>query len=159
MATIPSLPALKQRLNALLQQKAQYGISADPHITTEAQDLETVVQQMGLIEIHRASLAHLLQQRGQLGTHTPSHVATQIDSTRQQIARLRAVCSQYGHPVPAHPLDSDEPSAPESPREPVPVAADPLAVVREKLRDVETMLRHGMVDQALALVKELQTIL
>ena len=159
MSTIASLPALKQRLNHLALQKAQYGIGADPHISIEAQNLETVVHQMGLIEIQRGNLEHLLRQRGQFGTHVPPHIMTTIQSTRQEIARLRAVCSTYGHPVLPHPLDSDEPGATPEPSEPTPFAADPLTVLRERLRDVETMIRAGLKDEALKLVKELQEYL
>ena len=44
MSTIPQLPTLKARLQQLNLQKARYGISADPHILTEAQDLETIIR-------------------------------------------------------------------------------------------------------------------
>ena len=114
---------------------------------------------MGLIDIQRGNLEHLLRQRGQLGTHVPSHVMTAIQSARQEIARLRAVCSTYGHPVLSHPLDSDESNAAPEPSAPTPLAADPLAVVRERLRDVETMVRAGLKDEALKLIRELQDYL
>jgi hypothetical protein len=158
MPTIPNLPALKQRLNQLNLQKAQYGISADPHITIEAQNLETVVQQMGLIEIQRGNLAHLLKQRGQLGTHTPPHIAGEIQRTRREIERLRAVCRNYGHAVTSHPLDSDEPET-QPDVQPVPVASDPLNVIREKLEDLDVMLRRGKYDEARAIVRELRALL
>ena len=109
---------------------------------------------MGLIDIQRRNLEHLLKQQTQLGTHVPPHIANSIRDIRQEVARLRAVCSQYGHIVPPHPLDSDEPSAP--PAKPVAVAPDPLTVVRERLRDVETMVRAGLKDEALKLIRELQ---
>ena len=158
MGTIASLPALKQRLHELNLRAAKYGISADPHITIEARDLDTVISQMNLIEIQRRNLEVLLGQAAKLGTHAPPHILNQIREIRQEVERLRNVCAQHGHMVAAHPLDSDQQFAAPEPIA-APIADDPLAIVRERLRDVESMLRAGLVNEALRLVKELQAYL
>lgn len=68
MTTIPQLPQLKRRLQELNMQKARYGISGDPHISMEADDLSTVISQMERIDIHRRNVDTLLQQAGKLGS-------------------------------------------------------------------------------------------
>jgi len=108
MGTIPQLRSLKERLGQLELQKARYGISADPHIITEADDLKTAIGQMELIEIARRNLDLLIRQRYIVGAANVSvGVNNQIASTRAEIMRLRKTCENLGQYVPAHPLDDD----------------------------------------------------
>lgn len=156
MSTIEQLPALKQRRNARALQAARYGGSAEPHITIELQQLETVIGQMERIDIHRGRLAHLLKQRGHFGADTAPHIVMEIASEREQIAALRAACAKYGQPVASHPVDADEPGVEEAEQEPVELPRGPLARIREALRDIEALLRHGQTDAALAAVQQLR---
>jgi hypothetical protein len=155
MSTIPQLAALKQRKQQLDLQQARYGISADPSITIEASNLETVIHQMDLIEIARRNLAHYLQQRQHFGANVPDHIQASIDTTRADIEQRRAACWRYGHSVASHPVDSEPPlDAPEP--APVPLPVDPLVLIRRGLRDIEALLRAGLADMALDHVIALQ---
>lgn len=141
MSTIPQLSQLKQRLNELNLQKARYGISADPHISMEASDLDTVISQMNLIDIHRRNLDQLVGQAGRLGNHAPPHVTNQIISERAEIVRLRQVCARLGHSVPAHPLDDD--AEPELPPIPAPsIPRQPPTDIRSKLDQIERLINE-----------------
>lgn len=155
MSTIPQLATLKQRMRARALQQAQYGISADPSVTTELRDLETVIGMMERIDIHRRNLAHLLQQRGHFGPNVPAHIVNSITSEREKVAELRAACARYNQPVNAHEVDS-EPALTASEPAPVPLPTDPIQAVREQLRDVEAMIRHGQYDAALRLIVALR---
>lgn len=154
--TIEQLPALKQRKNQLALQSARYGISAEPHITIELRDLETIIGQMERIDIHRGNLTHLLRQRGHFGADVPTHVVNQIVYEREQIAALRAACAKAGHPVASHPVDADQVEATAPASESIPFPADPIARVRQQLRDIEALLRYGQVDAALAALATLR---
>jgi hypothetical protein len=138
-STIPQFDSLRQRLNRLNLQKAQYGISADPHISMEAQDLETLLNQMGLIDIHRRNLDTLLKQAGTFGQHVPMHISNQIISERAEVTRLRQVCARLGQGVPAHPVDDDEP-APLPPIQPRRQNPPPTDDIRTKLTQIEWLI-------------------
>lgn len=139
MSTIPQLDQLKRRLHDLSIQKARYGISVDPHISIEAQDLETIISQMNLIDVHRRNLDALLRQASSFGNHTPAHITNQIISERAEIVRLRQVCARLGQSVPAHPVDDD--AEPELP--PVQAPARPAqADIRAKLDQIEALLNE-----------------
>lgn len=141
MSTIPQLAALKQRLNELSLQKSRYGISADPHITIEAQDLETVVNQMNLIDIHRRNLDTLLKQESTFGGHAPAYITNQIVTERANVARLRQVCARLGQNVPQHPVDADEePDLP--PVRSVPRQVPPPSDIRDKLDQIERLINE-----------------
>jgi hypothetical protein len=154
--TIEQLPALERRKNALALQNARYGISADPHVSIELSDLETIIGQMKRIDIHRGNLAHLLRQRGHFGADVSPHIVNQINSEREQIATLRAACAKRGHPVASHPVDTDQVEVEVEQPAPTPFPADPIARVREALRDIEALIRHGQADAALGAVQALR---
>ena len=156
MSTIEQLPALKRRKNELALQKAKYGISADPRIVIELQDLETVIGQMERIDIHRGNLTHLLRQRGHFGADVPPHIINQITSERKQTAALRAACAKYDHPVASHPVDTDQVEVEQVSLAPAPFPIDPIARVREALRDIEALIRHGQTDAALGALQDLR---
>lgn len=145
MSTIPQLAQLKKRLQELNLQKARFGYSADPHISIEADDLATVVQQMELIDINRRNLDHLIRQRDLHAGNAPVHILNQIVSARADVARLRQVCARLGQNVPAHPLDSDEGTElpPIAPQQPVQSKSD----------------LHTKLDQAIALLIEIRAAL
>lgn len=156
MSTIPQLAALNRRKSALALQKAQHGIDAAPHVVIELSDLETVTTQMNLIDIHRQNLEHLLRQRTHFGANAPTHIVNQIANERQEIDRLRVVCGKYGHPVGQHPVDADEPTIEAAPGTPAPFPSDPIARVREQLRDIEALLRHGQYAASLEALQALR---
>lgn len=140
MSTIPQLDQLKKRLQELNLQKARYGISADPSISIEAGDLETLVSQMNLIDIHRRNLDTLTRQASTFGAHVPTHVANQIISERAEVVRLRQVCARLGQNVPAHPLDDDaEPELPPIKAAPTPPAPSDI---RSKLDQIERLINE-----------------
>lgn len=145
MSTIPQFATLKKRLNELNLQKARYGISADPHITMEADDLQTIISQMELIDIQRRNLDHLVRQRDMYAGNAPVHILNQIVSSRAEVARLRQTCARLGQSIPSHPLDSDEQTElpPITPQE----AAQPKSDLHTKL------------DQAIALLIEIRAAL
>jgi len=157
--TIAQLPELKRRRQARALQSAQLGIYADPSITTELERLNVVIQQMELIDIHRANLSHQLRQIAHFGANAPTYIVNSIRSERQDIARLKAICAQYGQPIESHPLDEESTEAEPGNPEPGALPRDPLVLIRERLRDVETLLRHNRPQEALeeivALRKEL----
>lgn len=140
MSAIPQLDQIKKRLHELNMQKARYGISADPSILTEASDLETIVSQMNLIDIHRRNLDQLTQQASTFGAHVPPHVTNQIISERAEVVRLRQVCARLGQNVPAHPLDDDaEPELPPLKAAPTPPAPSDI---RSKLDQIERLINE-----------------
>lgn len=147
MSTIPQLPTLKARLQQLNLKKAQYGISADPHIQMEAQDIETLIGLMDRIDIHRRNLDHLLKQRGTFGANTPMHIASQIENIRAEIVNLRRACERSGQSVPPHPLDSDDqPELPPiTPRQPARTKDELNALLDEAfqiLADIRAIVRE-----------------
>ena len=142
MSTIPQFAALQRRLNDLNLKKAQYGISADPSINTEAEDLDRVISQMKLIDIHRARLDHLLKQRADFGLHIPTYINTEIAKDRASIAQLIQVCARLGQSVPSHPVDSDEPEIEPPPIRSVPRQVPPPTDIREKLDQIERLLNE-----------------
>lgn len=154
--TIEQLPALKKRRNGLALQGAQYGISADPRITIELQDLETIISQMDLIDIHRGNLNQLLRQREHFGAHVPPHIVNQITHEREEIQRLRLICAKYRQPVEAHPVDADDVGIEAAPVVPAAFPPDPITRVREALRDIEALLRHGETAAALRAIQALR---
>lgn len=139
MSTIPQFDGLRKRLNELNLQKARYGISADPHISIETQDLETIVGQMNLIDIHRRNLDTLLKQASTFGAHVPTHVSNQIISERAEVVRLRQVCARMGQSVPPHFVDDDaEPELPPiQPRQ-----TRPPTDIRAKLDLIEQLINE-----------------
>ena len=143
MSTIPQLNTLKTRLQQLNLQKARYGISADPHISMEADDLATVVSQMELIDINRRNLDHLLRQRDSHAGNAPVHILNQIVSTRAEIARIRQTCARLGQNVPAHPIDSDEQAElpPIKPR-PAPAPQPAPSDIASKLDQIERLINE-----------------
>lgn len=138
MSTIPQLSSLQKRLNELSLQKARYGISADPSIITEAQELDQVIAQMRLIDIHRANVDQLVQQVSKLGNHAPPYVTNQLMSERAEIVRLRQVCARLGHNVPVHELD-DNAEVNVAPSRAVPDHTVRMNV-RDKLDQIERIL-------------------
>lgn len=141
MSTIPQLLALRKRLNELNLQKARYGISADPHISIEVEDLSTLVGQMERIDIHRRNLDHTLQQRDHFGPNVPTHIVNQIMSERAAIIQLRNACARLGQNVPAHPVDDDE--QPELPPIPAPsIPRQQPADIRAKLDQIEQLINE-----------------
>ena len=146
MSTIPQLSSLKGRLQQLNLQKARYGISADPHINIEADDLATVIDQMELIDLQRRNLDHLVRQRDTFAGNAPVHILNQIVSSRAEVMRLRQACARLGQSVPAvHRLDDDEQTElpPIKPRQ----AAQPKSDI------------HAKLDQAIALLIEIRASL
>ncbi len=142
MSTIPQLASLKKRLQELNMQKARYGISVDPSISIEADDLATAVQQMDLIEINRRNLDLLLRQRDSHGAaNVPISISNQIMSIRAEIVRLRQVCARLGQNVPAHPVDDDaEPELP--PIQPRQAAQPTPSDIRSKLDQIERLINE-----------------
>lgn len=141
MSTIPQLDQLKKRLQQLSLQKAQYGISADPHISMEASDLDTIISQMNLIDIHRRNLDTLTRQASTFGAHVPTHIANQIITERAEVMRLRQVCARLGQNVPAYPLDDD--AEPELPPIPAPsIPRQPPTDIRSKLDQIERLINE-----------------
>ncbi len=156
MSTIEQLPALKKRRQERALQQARYGISSDPSILTELQDLDVLISQMELIDIHRANLIHMLRQRTHFGANTPTHIVNSIANERAEIARLRTICAKYHQPVEPHPVDADEPEIEMSPQTPRPFPDDPMWHIREALYDIAILLRHGQADAALTAVLALR---
>lgn len=135
MSTIPQLRALRQRKGERSMQQAKYGITADPSITLELRDLETVIHLMEMIDTHRANLNILLSQRAQHGLHVPTHIITQINSERESISTLRLQCSRLGYPVDTHEVDADELTI-----DPPPVRAPSAPPVETQLDRIEKKL-------------------
>jgi hypothetical protein len=135
-------------------QKARYGISADPSILIESENLEQVVHAMKIVETHRGTLEHLLKQRAYFGPNTPSHIVTQIDSTRQEIITLRMQLKHLGHAIPSHDVDND--SAMASAPAPTTQPLNTMELIKRRLIEVETLLRNGLTDRALDIVTTLQ---
>jgi hypothetical protein len=154
--TIEQLPALERRKSALALQQAKYGISADPHVSIELSDLETIIGQMRRIDIHRGRLQTLLNQRSHFGANVPPYIIGEIANEREQIAALRVACAKYGQPVAAHPVDADQIEVERVSPAPAPFPVDPIARVRDALRDIEALIRHGQADAALATVQSLR---
>jgi|SRR5690242_15975096 len=156
MSTIAQLKGLKDRRQQRALQKAQYGISADPSILMELDQLETIISLMERIDIHRRNLDLLARQNDHFGAHVPVHIVNQIRTEREQIAALRTQCARLGQPVEPHPLDTETDAPPQNERESAPLPVDPLTLVRERLRDIEAMLRHGQYQIALEMLVTLQ---
>lgn len=129
MSTIAQLAELKRRLNELNLQKARYGISADPHISMEARDLDSVIGLMERIDIHRKNLDHMLKQREHFGANVPTHIVNQIMSERASIVQIRQQCARLGQSVPTHPVDDDEVTQEESVAQPPRPKADTHAIL------------------------------
>lgn len=153
------LNSLKRRKGELAIKAARFGISTPPEVSMELSDLEEIIGYMERIEIHRRNIAHLLSQVDRLGTHTPPHIVNQAADSRREIAKLKAYCAQKRYVVADVAIDFD--SAPEEVHAPIssPLPSDPITIVREKLRDVEALIRAGLNDAALKLVRELQETL
>jgi hypothetical protein len=155
--------AHKRRLHQLQLQQAKYGMSADPYIVTQIEDLqkairsaETIEHSAGLIDIHRQNLTHLLKQRTHFGANVPTYISNQIASERQGIAQQKSACAKYGYNIFDHPVDEDrhEAESPEPAHIPYPI--DPIVLIRQELRDIEALLRRKQYDAALSVVIELQ---
>lgn len=144
MSTIPQYDALQKRLRALNNQSAKYGISADPSISIEIEDLTQIIGQMNLIDIRRRNVDVLLRQRTTLGNYVPPHINTQIATERAEIARLRAWCASKGQRVPEHFVDSDQ-------------TADPPDI--QSITPAPTSDLHTKLDQAIALLVEIRAAL
>jgi hypothetical protein len=153
----------QRRLHQLQLQQARYGISAEPHIYTQIEDIkklignaETIAHSAGLIDIHRGTLAVLLKQRTHFGANVPPHVANQIASERQEIARLKRICTDYGYSILDHPVDADqsEVEAPEPTHAPYP--PDPIALMRRRLRDIQALARFGDLERVITELEKLQ---
>jgi len=142
VTTIANLPSLKARLSVLKNQAARYGISADPHITIEIRDLDEVIGQMGLIDIHRRNLVHLLRQRSHFGADVPAHIINSIVHEREEIATRRAYCAKRGYPVDAHEVDADAPPTPAATGYVAPEWVDPIDEIRAAIKRIETALTH-----------------
>lgn len=113
---------ISRRLNELQRQAAFRGISADPSITMEIQDLtkqlenlDDMAQTIKLIELHRKHLGTLLQQLGTFGAaHVPPHVVSEIERDRANIRHLIAECRKRGVVIESQPGDEPAPSPPPS---------------------------------------------
>ncbi len=157
MSTIPELKALKDRRHQRTLQSARYGYNADPSITTELENLDKVIHEMERIEIHRRRLSVLLKQADNFGGHVPAHILTEIETIRGTIQQLRATCERLGYRVASYPGDEEE-TIEYVPSQVLPVD-EPLVYVRERLRDIEALIRMNLPNQALELVQQLQNYL
>lgn len=143
MTTISNLGELKRRKGELAIKAARFGISADPHISIELRDLETVISLMERIDIHRGNLGHLLRQRGHFGPNAPTHIVNQIISERENIETLRAQCARLGYAVDRHEADYDAPAPPAASPEPTPTAAPPVETQLDRIeRKLDELLRR-----------------
>lgn len=139
MSTIPQLSELRRRLNNLQIKKASYGISADPHIEIEIEDLSAVVGLMERIDIKRQRLNVLIQQNDHFGNSTPPHVVNEIMQERASIVQLRQQCARKGQNVAAHPLDDEM----EVELPPISTPARlPISGIRSKLDQIEQLLNE-----------------
>lgn len=132
---------LKRRKGQLQINAARHGINVDPAITIELENIDTVLNQMRLIDIARGNLAHMLKQRQHFGANVPTHIITQIATERANIMHLKTICARYGHRVTDHPVDDDEPEyTPEINTPSLPT--DPLDDIRQRLIRIERMLER-----------------
>lgn len=138
MSTIANLHVLQQRKHALSVQAARYGISADPSISIELRDIETVIGLMERIDIHRQNLRLLLENRSRFGINTPTYISTQISTERAAIASLRRQCADAGYAVDRHEVDDDVQIAPPADTTPAPTQLDRIeAKLDELLREMK----------------------
>lgn len=140
MNTIPQLRALKQRKNERALTSAKYGINTPPEVAIELRDLETVISLMERIDSHRGNLTHLLRQRDHFGPNVPTHIVTQINNEREQIATLRLQCSRLGYPIDSHEVDADEV-----------VMSQPVRVVADRPAETQLDRIERKLDRLLAL--------
>ncbi len=141
MSTIPQYQVVKARLHQLEMQSSKYGISADPHISMEKEQLQSVIGIFDRIDIHRHNLGYLLKQRSQYSSNqVPTHILTQIRSERENVVSLRTALQQrYEMWVPDHEVDFDQDI--EVKEEPIPVTPNRSQdTIYTKLQQIERLV-------------------
>jgi hypothetical protein len=139
MSTIPQYQETKARLHQLELKSAHFGISADPSVSIEKEQLQSVISVFDRIDIHRRNLGYLLKQRSQYSANqVPTHILTQIRSERESVVSLRTTLQQrYKIWVPEHIVDYDVAT---------PVKEEPVAPDRSqdsiyaKLQEIERLV-------------------
>ncbi len=152
MNTIPQLPDLKKRRDQRAIQHAKFGNMSDPSIITEGEELDTVINLMDRINIHRNRLAQLLKNRSASGIYTLPHVLTEIEDERSHILELRSACQRLGYTVSVHEGDSD------GAVEATTIAASSvpdMAFIRTSVKNIEGLLEEGHNIAALSVIRQL----
>ena len=162
--------AWKRRLFQLQSKSGTYGLNTPPEITIEIEDLTKKLRQaddiehgLDLIETHRKSLRTLLKQRA---LHSPMSVPQGIEHgirlARESIAHHKSsLLNMYGIGVEDQAEDVEQPEAPGTPFNPGTFQSpgDPLAVVRERLHTIQTLLNMNMVPAAQEQLAELRRLI
>lgn len=100
-----SIQDMRRRLERLEKQNAIYGISGDPAITIQIEDLRKAINGLksevahaeSLVCTLRARLKVLIKQRDTLGNYVPPHIITEINIVRNRIADQKDVIRNAGY--------------------------------------------------------------
>lgn len=137
---IPELAAIRQRANVRNLQAAKYGISADPSITNEAEQLSTATSLLERIGIHRRNVNHMVGQAAHFGANVPTHIVTQIENERGSIATLIKQSASYGVTVTPHVLDVQQPTTQSVVTQPLQPPSTPNQIIQRKLAQIEALI-------------------